>query len=121
VDFLRAAWKCDPLELPKVIELLMDTGELPDGAGLELLEVFLRDVSVFKCGASGGEGGFRLSFHRFSEPMTKLITSVPQADFEGAVRVVEEARGRLAKGYTRDLTLIVMAIRLKETLGQRSK
>lgn len=119
IDFLGSAAVCNPLDLPKAIESLMEFDGLPEGTGLELLEVFLRDVALCQAVPTETPESSPMVFGSFRDRIGKLLTAFPLADFPMAVKAVEEARDRLDIGYTRDQVLMVMSIRLSEALGQK--
>ncbi len=122
VSFLRGAAICDPMELPQAAVNLLDTGTLPEHAGLEMLGLFLRDAAVFRATANG-DGGQKLAFGNLQDKIRGVITAYPEADFEQAICAVDESTDHLSRGYTKEMVLYALAIRLNWALGSlvRSK
>jgi DNA polymerase-3 subunit delta' len=116
IDFLRAVSRCNPLYLQDAAEKLMDTESLPDFTGLEMLGLFLRDTAMLRLSA-GQASQSRLAFGNLEDKVQAVISAYPQANFEEAVRAVDESVVYLTKGYTKDLILHALAIRLNRALG----
>jgi hypothetical protein len=94
----------------------MDTESLPDFTGLEMLGLFLRDTAMLRLSA-GQASQSRLAFGNLEDKVQAVISAYPQANFEEAVRAVDESVVYLTKGYTKDLILHALAIRLNRALG----
>ena len=116
VTFLRQAAICDPLELPQAAADLLDNKSLPEFTGLEMMGLFLRDAAVFRA-VSDTDRKRRLTFGNLEDKIHGIITAYPHADFERAIRAVDESTDHLARGYTKDMVLYALAIRLNEALG----
>ncbi len=114
IAYLRAAAKCDPAMIMDTTSKLMDMGDQPGETALEMLGLFLRDVSISR---AGNEAATILTFAEFTEPMARLLNSYPAADFETAARLVDQSANYLTRGYTQDLVMYALAIRLHAALG----
>jgi DNA polymerase-3 subunit delta' len=114
--FLRVVSRLNPLDLQDGIDALLETGTLPEHAGLEMLGLFLRDTAMLRLSGRRASKS-RLAFGHLEDKVQGVISAYPQANFEEAVRVVDQSVGYLTKGYTKDLILHALAIRLHEALG----
>lgn len=114
--FLRQAATCDPLLLPKAATDLLESGSLPEFAGLEMLGVFLRDAALLQHASPNGRNP-QLAFGNLEDNLRGLISSFPRADFAEAVHAVDESTTYLIKGYSKDMILYALAIRLHDALG----
>jgi DNA polymerase-3 subunit delta' len=116
LEFLRKAAFCDPHELPLAAEGLLHSDQLPEFAGLEMLALFLRDAAAFRAVSESGRA-HQLTFGNLQDKIHGVISAYPHADFEQAVKAVDESTTYLTRGYTKDMILYSLAIRLNKALG----
>jgi DNA polymerase-3 subunit delta' len=117
--FLRAAAVCDPLELPRASAALLDDKRMPEQTALELIGLFLRDVALSR--TDGDRGERPITFRGFEDRIDAILAAYPEADFDAAARAVDVSSEYIARGYTRDLVMYALAIRLHEALGPRAR
>jgi DNA polymerase III delta' subunit len=113
-EYLRAAAVCEPAKIIETSAALMETGNLPGDTPLELLGLFLRDAAVIRAGDAAVSS---LTFASFEESLERLLSSYPEADLATAAAHADQAAEYLVKGYTQDLVLCALAIKLHEAFG----
>lgn len=118
--FLRAAARCNPMDLPKASAELLETGSLPDLAGLEMLGLLLRDAALLQVNAAAVNQK-RLVFGNLEGKVQGVISAFPHAHFDEAVRAVDESVDYLTRGYTKEMILYALAVRLNEALGTQAR
>ena len=116
LEFLRTTWKCNPLDLPKGMEALLETNSLPDYTGLEMLGLLLRDAAMLRTSATAATQK-RLAFGNREDKVQAVMTAYPDANFEEAVHAVDQSVDYLTHGYTKEMILYALAIRLYRALG----
>lgn len=118
VDFLSASAVCNPLKIADAADGLLDTGDLPPSAGLELLEVFLRDCLVYQALDRTADTP-HLAFIDQSERIERFLKAYPKANLVEAMRSVEEGTRLLSVGLAADNVMSALAIRLHDAFGPR--
>ena len=116
VNFLRQSAICDPLELQQAGNALIEIKNMPEFAGFEMLGLFLRDAAMFRAVSNSGQKR-PLTFAQLEDKINGIVTAYPHADFEKAIRAVDESTTYLARGYTKEMILYALAIRLNWALG----
>lgn len=116
IDFLRAAAMRNPRDLAGLSPQLLNSNALPAGTALELLALFLRDAALARAAAHSGAPA---AFDGFKSKIAGVLEAFPRADFDAAVRAVDEAAVNLTRAYTADFVMFDLALRLHEALGPR--
>jgi hypothetical protein len=102
------------------VQNILDTGSLPEFAGLEMLALFLRDAAVLR-GLSNKTGTAELTFGNLEEKIRGVIATFPHANYERALLAVDQSVQHLTRGYSKDMVLYALAVQLNTALGPWAK
>jgi DNA polymerase-3 subunit delta' len=117
INYLSESARCNPLELPASIQRVQERLASTDRSYFDFLNLFLRDAALFS--ALGENADDELVFYKLKPRIAKIAKAFPGADFEAAMTDVDKSAEYISLGYTADLVLHALSIRIHNALGKR--
>jgi len=117
INFLAESARCNPLDLPDAVGRALEQIEATDRSYFDFLGLFLRDAAL--CGTLPDLDSQHVVFSGLRGRIQRVASSYPGADFQRAIAAVDQSAAYVALGYTPELVLTALAIRIHAALGTR--
>jgi hypothetical protein len=119
VTYLSESARCDPLELAPVVERTLGRLNASDRSYFDFLNLFFRDAALNRSLASAADA--HIVFENLLTRINRVVQAYPDADFESAMQAVDQSAEYISRGYTPDLVLNALSIRIHQALGPRAR
>lgn len=118
INYLAESARCNPIDLPKTIQRVQERLHSADRSYFDFLNLFFRDAALFR--SLPDTAGDHLVFRDLETRISKVVKAYPDADYDSAMNAVDKSAEYISLGYTPDLVLQALSIRIHHALGKRA-
>lgn len=118
INYLAESARCNPIDLPNTVQKVQERLYSTDRSYFDFLNLFFRDAALY--GALQGNSTDNLVFGALEDRIAGVVKAYPHADFDALMNVVDKSAEYISLGYTPDLVLYALSIRIHQALGRRA-
>ncbi|RQV97781.1 DNA polymerase III subunit delta' [bacterium] len=118
IDYLVESARCDALELPKTVQKVQERLYSTDRSYFDFLNLFFRDAALYS--ALAKDASDKLVFRDLEDRIARVGKAYPEADFDAVMNAVDKSAEYISLGYTPDLVLYALSVRIHQALGRRA-